>query len=468
MALPLRPAIGRADISIPAFLWPLLGLLFLPVAALAGMSAARSVTLVVIGVGGIAVFALAVLSPPAAIVGLLFAAGFARVQLGTGTGSPLVASLLVAFAITVAWILRMIFRRNFRIVNSPVTFPLIAFVTMNVLSLIWSRATVDPRISVPPTYIRVQVAALMVIVLSAATVLIVGGMVRRHYWLKWYLGILFTIGVLHEALIVVHGPDNLVMGRGLIPMWCICLAAGQAVINIRLAAWARIGMIAVSAFCFYGLVTHQDWISGWLPAALSVLVVFLLRGRATAIVTLIVGACLLVVLWGTIYQIFTVDKVQQGTLGGDTKRTALWQRTLETIAPSPWIGSGPAGYALAEVQFYPNQALSAHSNYIDVIAESGVIGLVFFVWFLGAALRVGYRAQHRLRNLGDMFGGAVAVGALGGTVGIILAMALGDWVIPFVYNQTIAGFDYTIESWLGIGMLVALDAICRTSGVEKA
>ncbi len=466
MTLPLRPAIGRADRSDSVALWPLLSLLCLPLAALAGMSATRSLTLVILGVGGMAVFALGVLSPPAAIAGLILAAGFARVQLGTGTGSPLVASLLVALAITAAWILRMIFGRNLRIVNSPVTFPLIAFVTMNVLSLIWSRATLDPRIFVPPTFIRVQVAALMVVVLSAAAVLMVGSTVRRHYWLKWYLGILFVIGVLHEALIVVHGPDHLVMGRGLIPMWCICLAAGQAVINTRLPAWARIGMIAISIFCFYGLLTHQDWISGWLPAALSVLIVFLLRGRATAAVTLIVASCLLVVLWGTIYQIFTVDKVQQGTLGGDTKRTALWERTLATIAPSPWLGSGPAGYALAEVQFYPNQALSAHSNYIDVIAESGVIGLTFFVWFLGATLCVGYRAQRRLRRTGDAFGGAVAVGALGGVVGIILAMALGDWVIPFVYNQTIAGFDYTIETWLGIGMLVALDAISRAPAAE--
>ena len=115
----------------------------------------------------------------------------------------------------------------------------------------------------PPTFIRVQIASLMVIVLSATTVLIIGGTVRRHYWLKWYLGILFTIGVVHEALLVVHGPDHLVMGRGLIPMWCICLAAGQAAINTKLAGWARVGMLAIGVFCFYGLLMQHDWISGW-------------------------------------------------------------------------------------------------------------------------------------------------------------------------------------------------------------
>jgi O-antigen ligase len=462
-----RPVSGRTDLPVPAFVWIVLALICLPIAAMAGLSAAHSPTLVVMGLGGIAVFALSVLSPPASIAGLLLAAGFVRLQLGTGTGSPIVASLLVALAVMAAWAVRMIFLRNLHLVRSPVTFPLIAFVTTNVVSFFWSRATIDPRISVPPTYARVQIAALMVIVLSAGVVLLIGDTVRQRRWFAIYLGILLAIGVLHAALQIRGGGlDRLVEGRGLIPMWCICLGAAQAVINTRLRWLARVGMACAAALCFYGLLVHQDWISGWLPAALSLLVVFLLRGRIVAALTLIAAAILLVVLWSTIYQIFTVDKVNQGTLGGNTKRTVLWQRTLSTITPSPWLGSGPAGYALAEVQFYPNDALSTHSNYIDVIAESGVIGLGFFAWFLGATLFVGYRAQRTLRARGDTFGGALAVGALGGFVGILLAMALGDWVIPFVYNQTIAGFSYTIETWIGIGMLVALDAISRSESGE--
>lgn len=466
MALPMRPTVAHDNLSVPTFFWLMVGLICLPLAAVAGIGAARSPLLIAFGVGGLALFALAVLSPPAAMAGLLFAAGFVRVQLSTGTGSPLVASLLAAFVITAAWIVRMLFCRNLSLVRSPVTFPLIAFATVNVLALLWSRATLDPRIFVPATFVRVQVAALMVVILSATTVLIVGGTVRQHRWLVMYLGILFTIGVLHEALIVGHGPDSLVNGRGLIPMWCICLAAALAVINTRLAWWARVTLGFVSAFCFYGLLVHQDWISGWLPASVALLAVFLMRSRVSAVVSLIATVTLIVLLWGVIYGIFTVDKVQQGTLGGDTKRTALWERTLSTIAPSPWLGSGPAGYALAEVQFYPNQALSTHSNYIDVIAQSGLIGLGFFVWFLGAALHMGYRAQRRLRAQGDLLGGSIAVGAVAGLMGIIVAMALGDWVIPFVYNQTIAGFDFTVESWLAIGMLVALDVMSRNPQPE--
>ena len=38
-------------------------------------------------------------------------------------------------------------------------------------------------------------------------------------------------------------------------------------------------------------------------------------------------------------------------------------------------------------------------------------------------------------------------------------MAFGDWVIPFVYNQTIGGFRYTVHSWLILGALAAMQRI---------
>jgi hypothetical protein len=45
-------------------------------------------------------------------------------------------------------------------------------------------------------------------------------------------------------------------------------------------------------------------------------------------------------------------------------------------------------------------------------------------------------------------------------LGLIVAMAMGDWFIPFVYNQTIAGFRFTVHSWVFLGFLASL-AITR-------
>lgn len=466
MTFPSRPVASAGGLTVPAIFWFLLALVCLPVAAMAGLGAARSPTLIVLALGGLAVFGLAVLSPPATIAGLLFTAGFVRMQLSTGTGSPLVASLLLALAITAGWCVRMIFQREIQIVRSPVTVPLIAFVAMNILSFFWSRATIDPRISVPPTYARVQIAALMVVVLSATVVLIVGGTVRQARWFAIYLGILFAIGVAHAALLFLHGPDYLANGRGLISTWWVCLSASQALMNTRLRWWMRVALGLLSAVWLYQLLSVIDWLSGWVPAVVALFAVLLLRGRGTAIVTVIVTACVVVALWGPIYHSVYQDQVSEGSIGGETGRASLWERTLSTIKPSPWLGSGPAGYALALVQFYPNDALSAHSNYVDVVAQSGVIGFAFFVWFLAAALVVGWRAQRALRMRGDPFGAAIAVGVIAGIIGLLVAMALGDWFIPFVYNQTIAGFDHTVVSWFCIGMVVALDVMSRTPQTE--
>lgn len=470
VSLPPTRTSGTERAAIPLIVWALLVLGSLPAAMLIGFGSARYPALpllAMMGMTGLAVFALAALYPQAAILGLLFAAGFVHVQIGTGTGSPIVASLLAALAIGGGWIFSMIMRRDIRVIRSPVTFPLVGFATVNVLSLLWSRVTLDPRISVPPSFIRVQIAALLVTLLSIAIVFIIGESVRSYRWFALYLGTLFAMGTLHQVLLVTHGPDHLFEGRGLIPMWCIVFAAAQVVINTKLRGGVRVLLIFVVLACLYGLLVHQTWISGWLPATIALLVVLLMRSRLTAILSVFASLIILALLWGTLYQIFTVDKVNQGSLGGNTGRTTLWQRTISTIVPSPWLGSGPAGYALAEVVFYPNDALSSHSNYIDVLAENGVIGMGFWLWFLAAAIRTGLRAQRRLRACGDLAGGGIAVAGIAGTIGITIAMWFGDWVIPFVYNQTIAGFAYTLESWVGIGMMVAVDAMSRETELPQ-
>jgi hypothetical protein len=42
-------------------------------------------------------------------------------------------------------------------------------------------------------------------------------------------------------------------------------------------------------------------------------------------------------------------------------------------------------------------------------------------------------------------------------------MGLGDWMFPFVYTQTIAGFDYAVYSWVLLGAMVALSSIYQES-----
>jgi len=56
---------------------------------------------------------------------------------------------------------------------------------------------------------------------------------------------------------------------------------------------------------------------------------------------------------------------------------------------------------------------------------------------------------------------AYVIGCLGGLAGSLVAMYLGDWVLPFVYNVGLAGFRTSMIGWIFLGGLVAIETMPR-------
>jgi hypothetical protein len=46
-------------------------------------------------------------------------------------------------------------------------------------------------------------------------------------------------------------------------------------------------------------------------------------------------------------------------------------------------------------------------------------------------------------------------------------MMLGDWMLPFAYNETIAGFDNAVLSWVMFGGMVALGSFAGSATSQK-
>ncbi|MBK8797579.1 MAG: hypothetical protein IPM07_15070 [Anaerolineales bacterium] len=74
--------------------------------------------------------------------------------------------------------------------------------------------------------------------------------------------------------------------------------------------------------------------------------------------------------------------------------------------------------------------------------------------------KIGVQSLRRLSGEGG-FEEAFAAAVLSGLVGVVVGMMLGDWVLPFAYNETISGFDNAVLTWVLLGGLVALEAISR-------
>jgi O-antigen ligase len=131
---------------------------------------------------------------------------------------------------------------------------------------------------------------------------------------------------------------------------------------------------------------------------------------------------------------------------------------LEQVFPlSPIFGLGPSNYywytpSYPILGYYVS--FNSHNNYVDIILQTGVVGLVCFFWVVGEVGLLGWRLRKRFV---DDFAQGYVYACLGGLAGTLAATWLGDWLLPFVYNIGLNGFRSSILAWLFLGGLVALD-----------
>jgi O-antigen ligase len=134
---------------------------------------------------------------------------------------------------------------------------------------------------------------------------------------------------------------------------------------------------------------------------------------------------------------------------------------FEIIKVNPVTGFGPANYywytPLYRIRGWAVQ-FNSHNQYLDLVAEIGLLGLACFLW---VALEIGWLGW-RLRNRAPAgFAQAYVCGALAGLVGTLVAGGLADWVLPFVYNIGLNGFRASILAWMFLGGLVSIEQIIR-------
>jgi len=131
------------------------------------------------------------------------------------------------------------------------------------------------------------------------------------------------------------------------------------------------------------------------------------------------------------------------------------------------FGVGPAGYAAYYMSYFPGEAMATHSNYLDVLSQMGIVGLLAFLGFFLALALTAWDLLSRTKGRLD-FTRAFSVGVSAGLLGVIVATGLGDWLLPFVYTQTIAGFDYAVYSWILLGAMVSLHRLVTSEAADKS
>ena len=151
---------------------------------------------------------------------------------------------------------------------------------------------------------------------------------------------------------------------------------------------------------------------------------------------------------------------------GGSERLDLWRTNVNLVLRHPLFGTGPAGYAVYYMTYNPIDARSTHNNIFDILAQTGFIGFFVFSWMSAAFILIGNRLRKVFRGRGN-FEEAYANAVLAGFLAALLSMMLGDWVLPFAYNQTITGFDNALFTWIFIGGMAAMYQIYKSNGESK-
>jgi hypothetical protein len=229
------------------------------------------------------------------------------------------------------------------------------------------------------------------------------------------------------------------------------LTLGQAIFNKQLRLQVRILLYGIVIIAFYVNFDQQmDWKSGWVPAASVAAILAGLRFKKLALLSV---PFVLVAIFFVARNLISTDLYSWGT------RLDAWLIVLEISRVSPIIGLGFANYywyaPLFPIRGYYIR-FNSHSQFVDIIAQTGILGLMCFLWIL---FEIGRLAWNLARELPDGFAKGYAYAILASIAGCLIAAFLVDWVLPFAYNIGLDGVRASVLTWMFFGGLVSLQQI---------
>lgn len=397
------------------------------------------------------------------VLAIVLSAAFVRFSLPTGTQSRIVASLLMTIIFIVVWLVRMlVVNKKLQLKASRANIPLLSFILVTFISYVWSNAFRDPLVMVWSSWPFVQIGALAVMVLLPGAFFLASNWLTDLRWIKWLTAIIIAVGILEILRDYLHLPLGFLQVRPLFPTWFICLAYSQVLFNRRIPTVLRLLLlVAAGAWLYRVFFVQIAWLSAWLPTMLAVGAISFWRSRWLLVVLLVVA----LVYVGTNLDYLQAAYARESAESGVTRLDAYvhnWRVTGKHFL----FGVGPAGYAAYYMSYFPSEAMATHSNYLDVLSQTGIVGLLTFLGFFLALALIAWDLLGRAKGRFD-FTQAFSVGASAGLLGVIVATGLGDWLLPFVYTQTIAGFDYAVYSWVLLGAMVSLHRLVTTEAADR-
>ena len=139
-------------------------------------------------------------------------------------------------------------------------------------------------------------------------------------------------------------------------------------------------------------------------------------------------------------------------------RLMRWGQAATMFVESPILGKGYGAFAMLYEEdvslvgsYIAQFQLGAHSEYLQVMAEMGIIGFVIWMWLILAFLRYGFRALTRIK---DAFFRSIIIGLMAAEISLL---------VHFIVNNLLNGDAIGVPFWAIYGLLPAVVKIAEQS-----
>jgi O-antigen ligase len=413
-----------------------------------------------IALGLTAIFAAVALLRPSRAVLTYAVLGAAPpvLQLGALSGRTISQGLLLAEALATVLVGVWLARRSaaVRLLKTPFDGPLLLFAASAAASLVLSLVMPDPNVARELT-LAVSVGQLMLVLWPIGVYLASSELITTGAQIRWLQKAVLVLAIAQLAMPFVPKAGVPYMAW----VWTFGLYASpfaMAAIFATRSVPIRLGLMVLAlAPMVRGVVEGKVFLYAFVFAAMGT-ILWVRASRVVAVGLGLVAAVSLTALvvlgpetvLAPVSSLVNLERRQQsfGARGG---RVELARAAIGIWQQAPILGVGPGNSYIYMLRLAPIG--TPHNQYLNILVEFGMVGLVLWIWFLVSAFRTGLRIYQRTT---DLVCRTFALGWLGTFAGMVVGGGTGDYMIHSIRNGGLELFQGYYLQWILLGGLIAI------------
>ena len=374
------------------------------------------------------------------------------------------------------WVVRRVQERKLQF-DAPGLQPLILWTIVGIVSVLYSYVAWDLRVpgqgqswAEGHRWIGYQLSALAGPLFTTGVYVLTVNGIRSRRWLAilWAVAMGILVFLVAPSLWAYFRhplmlPWQVALSQmdrsdtaGVPQMYLAVLALGLLLFERN--RWRRVVFGVLFVLGVIGVFAAY-YLNTWLGLMGGCLIVIWQRSKRSFL-SIAVGSALI----GLFLLPIIIEIINQRFSSGDLLRLTIWGSALDIWQTSPLLGVGSGNLPSYMVAFSPlpwdwvQQGLFyAHNVYLDVLAETGVVGLVCVLWFIGSYLKTLWGWTW---NCKDELLAGISAGGIGLFVAnmITALFASGLFLVSSGALFSVSGYAF---NWVLFGAAVAAQRISK-------